>query len=120
MVVEIKDKKVSGIREDLHAGDASGPAERDMFLWTNIPMGNMDDAIVIFLCYLKRWKIETVFHFLKQTFSLEKMRIISLEKMKNLCMLLMIAANYLYETFAESTSAKELSGSLALEDAMEI
>lgn len=35
-------------------------------------------------------------------------------------MLLMIAANYLYETFAESAGAKELSGSLALEDAMEI
>lgn len=93
--------------------------ERDMYLWTNIPVSTIDDAIVVSLCYLKRWKIETVFYFLKQVFDLEKICILKLEKIKNLCALLIMAANYLYESFAECTKEEVAKTDRSLESMME-
>lgn len=95
--VRITDKKIQGIPEDLE----QGKAEREIFFYTTLPVENIEDAIFIFFCYLKRWVVETFFRFLKQVFELEKLRLQKFIKTKNLGVLLCIASGYHYAKFNE-------------------
>jgi len=95
IAVRIIDKKIKGIEEDIE----NNKWERDMFFYTTRSVNSLSDAIVVFLCYLLRWKIETYFRYLKQVFDLEKVCVMSFEKIKNLCSLLVIATNFLYKHF---------------------
>jgi len=78
--VRITDQKVVGIPEDLD----QGKAEREIFFYTTLPVENIEDAIFVFFCYLKRWIVETFFRFLKQVFDLESVRLQKFIKTKNL------------------------------------
>jgi len=86
---------IEGIEEDLEQGEK----EREIYFFTNDPIETIDDAIVIFYCYLKRWKIETWFKLLKQIFGMEKICLDSFVKIKALISLLPLATNYYYKFF---------------------
>lgn len=102
--VRITDQKVNGISEDIDQGNT----EREIFFYTTLPVENIEDAIFVFFCYLKRWEIETYFRFLKQVFDLESVRLQKFIKTKNLGVLLCIAAQYHYSLFHkfEKTEAR--------------
>jgi hypothetical protein len=105
VAVRITDKAVAGIDEDLSPGRTKqgekAKGERELYFFTTEAVAAADDAAVLFLCYLLRWKIETFFRWLKQVFGLEKVRLQSFAKIRNLLILLPIAANYLYGKFRE-------------------
>ena len=73
--------------------------EKEFYFYTNLEINTTEDALVIFYLYLKRWKIETWFRYLKQVFWLEKLKILSYKKLKNVCNLLVISTYYLYDNF---------------------
>lgn len=95
IAVRIIDKKIKGIEEDTE----NNKGEREMLFYTTQSINCLSDAIVVFLCYLFRWKIETFFRYLKQVFDLEKICVMSFKKIKNMCSLLAIATNFLYKHF---------------------
>jgi len=95
--VRITDQKVAGITEDLERGKT----EREIFFYTTLPVEDIEDAIFVFFCYLKRWVVETFFRFLKQVFDLESVRLQKFIKTKNLGVMLCIAAQYHYAKFHE-------------------
>ena len=71
--------------------------EKEFYFYTNLEIETNEDALVIFYLYLKRWKIETWFRYLKQNFWLEKLKLLSYKKLKNICDLLVFASYYLYD-----------------------
>lgn len=111
IVARIIDKNTEGIDEDLYPGGdkgkGKGKGEREIYLFTTEETENVDDAIVLFLCYLLRWKIETFFRWTKQILGLEKVRIQSFKKIRNLLVLLPIAAHYLYGKYREFEENEE-------------
>ncbi len=95
--VRITDQETEGIPEDLE----QGKSEREIFFYTTVPVENIEDAIFVFFCYLRRWVVEMFFRFLKQVFELEKVRLQKFKKTKNLGILLCIAAQFHYAKFNE-------------------
>jgi hypothetical protein len=95
-IVDNEDK-IEGITEDI---DNNKP-ERAIHFYTDYPVDCINDAIFIFFCYLKRWKIETYFRYIKQVFSLEKVCVMKFQKIKNLCSLLVITTQYLYKLYGD-------------------
>jgi len=93
--VRITDSKVKGIDEDAENEEF----ERELFFYTTKEVETIEDAIVLFLLYLLRWKIETFFRYIKQVFQLESIRVEEFEKKQNLCKLLVPATHYLYQHF---------------------
>lgn len=73
--------------------------EREFYFYTNLNIETTEDALIIFYLYLKRWKIETWFKYLKQVFDLEKLKILKFKKLENMCNLLVFASYYLYDKF---------------------
>jgi len=96
----VKDSDISWIEEDLQTfKNAWENFEKEFYFYTNLNIANKEDALVIFYLYLKRWKIETWFRYLKQNFWLEKLKILSYKKLKNICNLLVFSSYYLYDNF---------------------
>jgi hypothetical protein len=116
--VRITDKETKGIDEDLYPeGKTNGQEEkeeREIHFFTTENIENADDAAVLFLCYLLRWKIETFFRWIKQIFGLESVRLQSFKKIQNLLFLLCIASHYLYGRFRDFQSQEEQSKTLLL------
>ena len=103
-MVRIVDPKIKGIEEDINteaSKNNDNTFERKLYFYTNLYVESIEDAIVIFRLYLKRWSIETWFRYLKQVFGLEKMCLLNLKKLKNLCQLLVYSTYYLYTKFYE-------------------
>lgn len=115
IIARITDKNVEGIDEDVYKdlcsdgnkGKKGEKGEREIYLFTTEELRNIDDAVVLFLCYLLRWKIETFFRWTKQVLGLEKVRIQSFKKIRNLLLLLPIAAHYLYGKYREFEENEE-------------
>lgn len=108
--------RIEGIEEDLQdkkKGQKKG--EREIHFYTSEEVETIEDAIVLFLCYLTRWKIEVFFRFLKQVFDLEKICLQSFQKSKNLISILVIAAYYLYGKFHNFQNINEQKETLTLE-----
>lgn len=96
----IKNSNIEWIEEDLRTfKNTWDDFEREFYFYTNLSIETTEDALVIFYLYLKRWKIETWFRYLKQVFWLEKLKILSYKKLKNICNLLVISSYYLYDKF---------------------
>ena len=95
-----KDSDIKWIEEDLKTfQNAWEDFEREFYFYTNLNIETTEDALVIFYLYLKRWKIETWFRYLKQVFWLEKLKLIAFKKLENFCNLLVWASYYLYDKF---------------------
>jgi len=73
--------------------------DKEFYFYTNLNVETPEDVLVIFYLYLKRWKIEVYFKYLKQVFGLEKMKILWFQKLKNICNLLIFTSYFLYENF---------------------
>ncbi len=111
--VRLNDEKKEGIEEDIfEKKDKRG--EHEIHLYTTENVETIEDAIVLFFCYLKRWKIETYFRFLKQVFGLEKVKLEKFEKIKNLLKLLPIATNFLCAKFHEFQQIEEQRNTINL------
>jgi hypothetical protein len=95
-----KDSTIKWIEEDLQTFKTDWDNfEKEFYFYTNLNIENIQDALVVFYLYLKRWEIETWFKYLKQVFWLEKLKIISYKKLKNICNLLVFSSYYLYDNF---------------------
>lgn len=95
-----KDSDFLWIEEDLKTfKNAWEDFDKEFYFYTNLNIETPEDALVVFYLYLKRWKIEVYFKYLKQVFGLEKMKILWFKKLKNICNLLVFASYYLYENF---------------------
>lgn len=95
-----KDSTIKWIEEDLQTFKTDWDKfEKEFYFYTNLNIENIQDALVVFYLYLKRWQIETWFKYLKQVFWLEKLKIISYKKLKNICNLLVFSSYYLYDNF---------------------
>ena len=95
-----KDSNIQWIEEDLQTFKNNWEDfEKEFYFYTNLNIESTEDALVIFYLYLKRWKIETWFRYLKQVFWLEKLKILSFNKLKNICNLLVFSTYYLYDIF---------------------
>ena len=81
--------------------DKQNKWEKLIYFYTSLPVNNTDDAVYVLFVYLMRWYVETYIRYLKQIFELEKVCIIDFYKIKNLCRLLPIASNFLYEKYAD-------------------
>ncbi len=96
----VKDSNIKWIEEDLQTfKNAWEDFEKEFYFYTNLEIETTTDALVVFYLYLKRWKIETWFRYLKQVFWLEKLKILWYKKLKNMCNLLVFSSYYLYDTF---------------------
>jgi len=95
-----KDSNILWIEEDLKTfKNAWEDFDKEFYFYTNLNIKTPKDALVVFYLYLKRWKIEVYFKYLKQVFGLEKMKILLFQKLKNICNLLIFASYFLYENF---------------------
>jgi Transposase DDE domain len=71
--------------------------DTDFYLLTNQEINNPQDAYKIYLSYFLRWKIETVFKFLKDSVGLEEFRVEKYEAIKNIISLTFLIGAYLME-----------------------
>jgi len=95
-----KDSDILWIEEDLKTfKNAWEDFDKEFYFYTNLDIQTLEDALIIFYLYLKRWKIEVYFKYLKQVFSLEKIKILWFKKLKNICNLLIFASYFLYKNF---------------------
>ena len=96
----VTNSNIEWLEEDLKTfKKAWDDFEKEFYFYTNLEINTTEDALVIFYLYLERWKIETWFRYLKQVFWLEKLKILSYKKLKNICNLLFISSYYLYDKF---------------------
>jgi hypothetical protein len=77
--------------------DKESNQETDFYLLTNQEINNSQDAYQIYLSYFIRWKIETVFKFLKDSLGLEEFRVEKYEAIKNVITLTFLIGAYLME-----------------------
>lgn len=96
-LVIIKLPKSKKLDEDMKSGRNEGK----IYLYTSLKVETAHQAMVIFRLYLKRWKIEVYFRFIKQSYELEKIRLKKYEKIKNIVNYAMIASYYDYQKFEE-------------------
>lgn len=72
-------------------------AKQPLLLVTNLQISNPLLAVLAFQFYLNRWKIETLFRFLKQVLGWEEFLIRDWESIKNLITLAFFIGGYFYE-----------------------
>jgi Transposase DDE domain len=71
--------------------------DSDFYLLTNQEINNPQEAFQIYLSYFIRWKIETVFKFLKDSLGLEEFRVENFTAIKNIISLTFLIGAYLME-----------------------
>jgi Transposase DDE domain len=94
--------RLAGRDEPLHLVVVAGFGEEPLLLLTNALRGAQDSQSLwwIVQVYLTRWKIEENFRFIKQSYNLEDIRVMTYQRLKNL-VVLVIAAAYFATTFLE-------------------
>ena len=80
-----------------------------MLLLTNHPITDANQARAIYFSYLKRWRIECVFKFVKSALGWETFRLRDFEGIKTLVAIGFFIAAYLYEVGEESIQHAELA-----------
>ena len=71
--------------------------KQPMLLITNHPIHNVEQAREIYLSYLKRWRIESVFKFVKSALGWEEFRLKDFNGIKTLIAIGFFIASYLYK-----------------------
>lgn len=94
--------------------DRNGNAifKQPMLLITNHPIHNIEQAREIYLSYLKRWRIESVFKFVKSALGWEEFRLKDFNGIKTLIAIGFFIASYLYK-IGERELDEDLSGFLS-------
>ena len=116
----LKNSNIKWIQEDLQTfKNAWEDFEKEFYFYTNLEIKTIEDALVIFYLYLKRWKIETWFRYLKQVFWLEQLKILSYKKLKNICSLLVFSSYYLYDRFYNILNKYDNLSEKSLENILE-
>jgi hypothetical protein len=92
--------RLLGRDEPLHLVVVAGFGEEPILLLTNALEGARDSQSLWWIAqiYLTRWKMEETFRFLKQSYKLEDIRVMTYQRLKNLVVLVMAAA-YFAATF---------------------
>ena len=92
--------RLVGRDEPLHLVVVAGFGEEPLLLLTNALRGAQDSPSLwwIVQVYLTRWKMEENFRFIKQSYNLEDIRVMTYQRLKNL-VVLVIAAAYFAATF---------------------
>ncbi len=92
--------RLAGRDERLYLVVVAGFGEEPMWLLTNALEGARDSQSLwwIVQSYLTRWKIEETFRFIKQSYNLEDIRVMTYQRLKNL-VVLVTAAAYFAATF---------------------
>jgi hypothetical protein len=80
---------------DLNLIICNGLGKIPLMLITNLQSDDNRLALAVTKVYLMRWRIEEFYAFKKQQFKLEKLRVRSLNSIRNLDLLLTIAIGYL-------------------------
>jgi hypothetical protein len=79
----IKSKLLNKDKQPIFKNEAKNNKE-EFCLLTNLEINNSEELYQIYLNYFVRWKIETVFKFLKEVLGMEEFRVQNLEKIKTL------------------------------------
>ena len=92
--------RLVGRDERLHLVVVAGFGEEPILLLTNALLGARDSQSLWWIAqiYLRRWKIEETFRFIKQSYNLEDIRVMKYQRLKNL-VVLVTAAAYFAATF---------------------
>jgi hypothetical protein len=91
--------RLPGREEALHLVVVVGFGKEPLLLLTNLLPGRDSPSLWwIVQIYLTRWKIEETFRFVKQSYNLEDIRVLSYQRLRNL-VLLVTAAAYFAATF---------------------
>jgi len=83
--IELKDRKNQSVFDS------------SMILITNLSIATDEESFAVYRGYLKRWKIEGVFQFIKETLGWEKFQIRDLKGIKKIVALTYLVAAYFYE-----------------------
>jgi hypothetical protein len=81
-----------------HTKSGNRVFKEPMLLATNLSVDGFLMAFLVFERYLHRWKIESVFRFLKQVLGWEEFLVQDWESIKNLIGLAFFVGGYFYET----------------------
>lgn len=92
-----KSKKVRNDNQNKQTKDGNLDTDSDFYLLTNQEINNPQDVYQIYLSYFIRWKIETIFKFLKGSLGLEEFRVEKYEAIKNIVSLTFLIGAYLME-----------------------
>lgn len=97
--ISYKEQKLTVINVKLQNGKGNDLFEKPFYIITNITYSRFskDRIVRIYNAYLKRWKIELVFKFLKNNLGWEKFGLKSYKANKNLIAMTFMVAAYLYE-----------------------
>jgi len=90
-------KEYNLVRVSLHHSSGRRVFKEPMLLVSNLDIETSLMAFLIFELYLHRWKIESVFRFLKQVLGWEEFLIQDWESIKNLITLAFFIGGYFYE-----------------------
>jgi len=87
--------KLPGRDEQLYMVVVKGFAREPMMLLTNLPMRKRRGTLwQVVGGYLTRWRIEEAIRFIKQSYNLEDIRVLSYQRLKNLVALVLAAAYF--------------------------
>jgi hypothetical protein len=89
----IKSKLLNKDKQPIFKNEAKNNKE-EFCLLTNLEINNSEELYQIYLNYFVRWKIETVFKFLKEVLGMEEFRVQNLEKIKTLVALTFVVGSY--------------------------
>lgn len=85
------------VKIEMKDRDGKAIFKQPMLLITNYTISNTDQAREIYLSYLKRWRIESVFKFIKSTLGWEEFRLKDFNGIKTLIAIGFFIASYLYK-----------------------
>ena len=96
------------VRVTLYQKNGQRLFKEPMLLVTNLEIPSFLMAFLVFEIYLHRWKIESVFRFLKQTLGWEEFLIQDWESIRNLIALAFFIGGYFYQLKDQLTEDKTL------------
>ncbi|MBN2258678.1 MAG: transposase [Anaerolineaceae bacterium] len=73
-----------------------GAVGKPWYLLTDWPVHNADDAVRIFRFYRRRWSVEDTFKFIKTSFGIEEVQMLSFEAVRRLVAFGWVAAGFLF------------------------
>lgn len=101
-------KKWDILRVNLYQQDGRRVFQEPMLLATNLEISTPLMAFLVFELYLHKWKIESVFRFLKQVLGREDFLTQDWESIKNLISLAFFVGGYFYEIEDELTKDENI------------
>lgn len=95
--IKLEEHEVFLVKVQLLGRDKQNVFKDPLILITSLKIKTDKEAFKIYRGYLKRWKIESVFQFIKETLGWEKFRVRDIERIKKIISLTYFVAAYFYE-----------------------